>query len=198
MSKRVMTAVLGLVLANVALTTAVLAAGPMPTDVKGEILMFIAGAEDKLNQLAEAIPESKYTWRPMEGVRSPAEVFMHVAAANYGIPSFWGVKPPEGFDFQTYEKSRTKKADIQKALEASFVHVKNALAAASDADLEKATEFFGMKTNVRGGYMLLLSHAHEHLGQMIAYARMNGVVPPWTAAENAREAAEAAKKKSGT
>jgi len=194
MSKRSVTVVLGVVLAAAALATAARAAGPAPSGVKAEMLMFISDAESKLNQLAEAIPEDKYNWRPGEGVRSCAEVFMHVAGANYGIPSFWGVKPPEGFDFKTYEKSLTSKADIQKALKASFVHVKAALAATSNAELAKPTDLFGMKTTVRGGWMLVLSHAHEHLGQMIAYARMNGVVPPWTAAQNAKEAAELKKK----
>ena len=194
MSKRNLTALLGLVIANVALGAGAPAASPKPTGVKAEILASISDAESKLNQLAEAIPEEKYTWRPMEGVRSPAEVFMHVAAANYGIPSFWGVKPPEGFDFKTYEKSLSKKADIQKAMAASFVHVKDALMAVSNADLVKPFDFFGRKTTVRGGYIFVASHCHEHLGQMIAYARMNGVVPPWTAAENAQEAAALATK----
>ena len=190
MSKRTLSTFLCLLVSSITIATAVSAESPKPAGVKGEMLMFIGDAENKLNQLAEAIPEAKYSWRPGEGVRSPAEVFMHVAAANFGIPSFWGVKPPEGFNFQTYEKSLTRKADIQKALEASFVHVKNALMAASDADLEKPAEFFGTKTTVRGGYLLVLSHVHEHLGQSIAYARTNGVVPPWTAKDNEREAAE--------
>jgi uncharacterized damage-inducible protein DinB len=197
MSKRALLACFGLVLPGALLATATVATAQqaaMPTGVKGEIMMFIGDAEGKLSQLAEAMPEGKYTWRPGEGVRSPADVLMHVAAANFGIPSFWGVKPPAGFDFNTYEKSLTKKADIQKALKESFVHLKKALMAASDADLEKPAEFFGMKTTVRGGYMLLLSHVHEHLGQSIAYARMNGVVPPWTVKEMAAEKAAAEKK----
>lgn len=193
MSKKTLPAFLCILLSSVSLATAAFAEGPTPTGVKGEMLMFITGAESKLNQLAEAMPEGKYTWRPAEGVRSPAEVFMHVATVNLGLPTFWGVKAPDGFDFNTYEKSLSRKADIQKALEASFVHLKNALTAASEVDLEKPAEFFGMKTTVRGGYLLVLSHAHEHLGQSIAYARMNGVVPPWTAKE--QEAEKAAIKK---
>jgi uncharacterized damage-inducible protein DinB len=149
--------------------------------VKGEILMWIGDANDKLVQLAEAMPEAKYAWTPEKGVRTVGEVFMHVAAANYGVPSFVGVKPPEGFKFQTYEGSLTKKSDIIKALKDSFAHVEGALKAASDADLDKPAEFFGLKTTVRGAYLLLLSHAHEHLGQSIAYARSNQITPPWSA-----------------
>ena len=161
--------------------------------VKGEILMWIQDAQDKLLQLAEAMPESTYGWSPDKGVRTVGQVFMHVAAANYGIPGLIGIKPPAGFDFGSYEGSQTKKADIIKTLKASFVHMEGALKAMSDADMDKSAEYFGMKTTGRGTFLLLLSHAHEHLGQAIAYARSNKVTPPWTAKEQA-EAAKAPKK----
>jgi uncharacterized damage-inducible protein DinB len=161
---------------------------PALPGVKGEILNWIVDARDKLVQLAEAMPESKYGWRPDKGVRSVGEVFMHVSAANYGIPSFIGVTPPPGFSFDTYEHSLTKKADIIKSLKDSFAHVEKAFRAMSDADMEKPAEFFGMKTTNRGAFLLLMSHAHEHLGQSIAYARSNKVTPPWTAKEQAEEA----------
>jgi len=163
--------------------------------VKAEMLTWIGDAENKLVELAEATPEDKYAWRPAEGVRSQGEVFMHVAGANYGIPSFWGVKPPEGFKFDGYEQSMTKKADIVANLKASFAHMKKSLEDADDATLAKDITMFGsLKSSVRGGYMLLLSHAHEHLGQSIAYARSNGIVPPWTARQNAQIEEAKAKK----
>lgn len=158
------------------------------TGVKAEILTWLLDAEDKLGQLAEAIPESKYGWSPSKDVRTVREVFMHVAAANYCIPDFIGIKAPEGFDFGAYEKSLTKKSDVMKALKDSFAHMKAGLTAMSDADMDKPAEFFGMKMTHRGTYMLLMSHAHEHLGQAIAYARSIGVTPPWTAKEQAEEA----------
>ena len=158
--------------------------------VKGEMLMWIGDARDKLIQLAEAMPESKYGWSPDKGVRTVGEVFMHVAAANYGIPGFIGVTPPAGFAFATYEKSLTKKADIVKSLKDSFAHVEGSFKAMSDADMEKPADLFGMKTTARGVYMLLLSHAHEHLGQSIAYARSNKVTPPWTAKQEAEAKAK--------
>jgi uncharacterized damage-inducible protein DinB len=164
-------------------------------NVKSEMLAWIKDAEDKLIQLAEATPDAKYGWKPGKDVRTTGEVFMHVTAANYGVPSFWGVAPPAGFKFDTFEKSLTKKADIQAALKASFAHMEKGFEAMSDADLEKSVEFFGMKSTVRGGYMLLLSHAHEHLGQSIAYARMNGIVPPWTIAQQEAIKAMAEKQK---
>ncbi len=156
-----------------------------PAGLKGEMLAWFKDAESKLIQLAEATPEAKYAWRPAKEVRSTGEVFMHVAGANYGIPGFWGVKPPEGFVFTTYEKSLTKKADILKSLKDSFAHMEQGFLATADSDLEKPVELFGTKTTVRGGYLLLLTHAHEHLGQSIAYARSNGIVPPWTAKQQA-------------
>jgi len=159
--------------------------------VKAEIMTWLKDAEDKLTQLAEATPERKYSYRPGKGVRSTGEVFMHVAAANYAIPAFAGVKPPEGFNLETYEKSMTKKADIVNALKASFEHVNTALANTSDADMVREIDVFGTKRSVRSMYLLVLSHNHEHLGQSIAYARVNGIVPPWTAAQQQRMAEEA-------
>jgi hypothetical protein len=106
-----------------------------------------------------------------------------------------GIKLGSQADFQTYEKSLTSKADITKALKESFAHMEKGLMGLADADFERPAEFFGMKTTVRGGYMLLLSHSHEHLGQSIAYARSNNITPPWTARDAAAAAAKAAEAK---
>jgi uncharacterized damage-inducible protein DinB len=187
----------GALLLTISTTVAVASAEEMaaPAGVKGEMMQWIKDAEDKLIQLAEATPEAKYSWRPGKGVRSTGEVFMHVAGANFGLPSFAGVKPPEGFKFEGYESSLTKKADIVKALKDSFAHMESAFGGFTDADMERPVELFGMKTTARGAYMLLLSHAHEHLGQSIAYARSNAIVPPWTAKQQAAMEEEAAKAK---
>ena len=158
----------------------------MPAGMKGEVLAWIKDADSKLQQLAEAMPEGKYKWSPGKGVRTVGEVYMHVAAANYGIPGMCGVQPPAGFSMETYEKSLTRKADIQKALKESFSSMERAWLGFSDADLDKPVTLpFGPPTTVRGAYLLVLSHCHEHLGQSIAYARMNGVAPPWTAKQQA-------------
>lgn len=161
-------------------TAAPAASAAMPA-YRADMLTWINQAQSELEQLAAAMPEDKYSWRPGKGVRSVGEVYLHVAQANYGLPGFIGVTPPAGFKFDGYDTSMQKKADIQKALHDSFEHVKTAFTAASEADLDKPADLFGTKSTGRGVYMLLLSHAHEHLGQSIAYARMNGVVPPWTA-----------------
>jgi uncharacterized damage-inducible protein DinB len=168
-----------------------------PAGLKADMLVWFKDAESKLIQLAEVTPEAKYSWRPGKDVRSTGEVFMHVSGGNYLIPSFWGVKPPEGFDANTYEKSLTKKADVVKSLKDSFAQMEQDFLATADSDFDKPVDLFGTKTTVRGGYLLLLSHCHEHLGQSIAYARTNGIVPPWTARQQAaaKEKAKAADNK---
>ena len=185
-----------IVLAPIVLAAALMSGGgafaddamPAASGVKGEILTWIEDAQDKLTQLAEAIPENKYGWRPNKEVRTVGEVFMHVSAANYGIPSFIGVPAPKGFDFGTYEHTLTKKSDVMKSLKDSFAHMEGALKAMSDEDMNAPAEFFGMKTTKRGAFVLLLSHVHEHLGQEIAYARSINVTPPWTLKQQAAEA----------
>lgn len=169
----------------------------MPGGAKGDVLMWMKDAESKLGQLAEATPEAKYAWRPAKGVRSVGEVYMHVATANYGIPSFMGVAPPQGFDFGTFEKSQTKKAEIQQTLKDSFTHVEKAWMDTPESDLDTQIEFMGNKMSKRAAFMLVLSHMHEHLGQSIAYARMNGIVPPWSAAQDAAMKANVDKMKGG-
>ncbi len=156
--------------------------------LRAEILFWIQDAETKLVQLAEAIPQEKYTWRPGEGVRSVSEVFLHVAGGNFSIPRTLGAQPPEGFAPQGFERSTTDKAKIIEHLKNSFAHVKRAVAGVADTDLDKAVRLFGRDSTYRNVLLLLATHAHEHLGQMIAYARVNGVVPPWTAARQTQSA----------
>ncbi len=168
------------------LGVASLRADDMPTGTKGDMMVWIKDAETKLEQLADAMPESKYSWRPGKGVRSVGEVYMHVAGANLALPSMaGGPAPPAGFNNDTFDKTLTKKADITKKLKESFDSMETAFTNMPDSDMDKPTDLFGMKTTYRGVYMLVLAHCHEHLGQSIAYARMNGIVPPWPAKEQA-------------
>jgi uncharacterized damage-inducible protein DinB len=101
-----------------------------------------------------------------------------------------GVKIPAGIDHEM-EKSVTDKAKVIDTLKKSFEHVKSAVASMSDADLDKKVKIFGgREMTQRALFVVILNHMHEHLGQSIAYARMNGVAPPWS------EGAEPAPKKS--
>jgi uncharacterized damage-inducible protein DinB len=173
------------------------AATPAPADeavpgVRGEFAASLKDAGDKIVELAQAMPQSKYSWRPMKGVRSTAEVYLHMASANFGIPALMGVKPPAGVDIRNLEQSTTDKEKIVGLLHDSFAHARKALADTPDAELERTVRLFDHDGTVREAMLLIVAHAHEHLGQSIAFARSCNVVPPWTAREQA-----AAKKDAG-
>jgi len=153
---------------------------PGVTGYRSEVLSEVIVQEDKFARLAEAIPAEKYTWRPAPDVRSFFEVFLHVAAANYNLYKLVGTPPPAGFDAKGFEKSTTEKAKVMATMKDSFGHAKKAIAAMSDADLEKSLDWFGGKNTERGILLFIVRHAAEHLGQSIAYARFIGITPPWT------------------
>jgi uncharacterized damage-inducible protein DinB len=155
------------------------AAPATPPTFKQVVVNRLDDTEQKLVALAEATPQEKYSWRPMEGVRSVSEVFMHEVGANIGFMTFMGVKPPAGFS-QKDEKTVTDKAKVIAALKASFAHVRDAVNGFSDADMAKPTKMFGMTVTYEEALFIMANHMHEHLGQAIAYARTNGIVPPWS------------------
>jgi uncharacterized damage-inducible protein DinB len=152
-------------------------------DIKGEALVDEADLGKKFVSLAEAVPADKFTWRPAEGVRSIAEVYLHVAQSNYGILKYAGPAIPEGKDSKTFEKSTTDKAKIVAELKASFDWVHQQITNMSNADLAQPVKELGPEANKGDVLYLASTHAHEHLGQSIAYARVNGVTPPWTKAQ---------------
>src|SRR5229473_4380044 len=153
---------------------------PGVTGYRSEVLAEVIVQADKFTRLAEAIPAEKYNWRPAPDVRSVAEVFLHVSAANYNLYKLVGTPPPAGFDAKGFEKSTTDKAKVIATLKDSYAHAKKAIAAMSDADLEKSLDWFGGKNTQRGILLFVVRHAAEHLGQSIAYARFVGITPPWT------------------
>jgi len=153
---------------------------PGVTGYRSEVMAEVMVQEDKFTRLAEAIPADKFNWRPSSDVRSFAEVFLHVSAANYNLYKLVGTPPPAGFDAKGFDKSTTDKAKVIAALKDSFAHARKAIAAMSDADLEKSMDWFGGKNTERGVLLFVVRHAAEHLGQSIAYARFAGITPPWT------------------
>jgi uncharacterized damage-inducible protein DinB len=153
---------------------------PGVTGYRSEVLAEVMIQEDKFTRLAEAIPADKYTWRPAADVRSFAEVFLHVSAANYNLYKLVGTPPPDGFNANGFDKSTTDKAKVIATLKDSFAHATKAITAMPDANLEKSLDWFGGKNTQRGILLFVVRHAAEHLGQSIAYARFVGVVPPWT------------------
>ncbi len=161
---------------------------------RAEMLGQLDDVEKKIEDLAAAVPAEKYSWRPGEGVRSISEVYVHIAGSNYFFMTFLGVKPPTKMD-AGMEKTVTQKDDIVKLLKPSFEHVRTTILGLTDDNLDKTTEMFGKKATYREVLITEVGHLHEHLGQSIAYARMNNVVPPWTAAEQAAQAKKDAKEK---
>lgn len=147
---------------------------------RAEFLAELDYFEGRFTRLAGAVPAEKFTWRPAEGVRSVSEVYLHVCAANFSLTRLLGTQPPAGLDLRGLEKSTTDKAKIIQTLKDSFAHMRGAALSLSDADVEKQIKLFGRDSTHRGAMFFILRHLGEHLGLSIAYARMNGVVPPWT------------------
>jgi uncharacterized damage-inducible protein DinB len=160
-----------------ALTAACLRAQAPASDFRADYLRDVDQVEKKFTSLAEAMPAEKYSWRPEEGVRAVSEVFVHVAGANVGLLHFAGIQPPAGFG-RDAEKTVTTKPKVEQMLKQSFAHLRQA---AADADLSKPVKLFGRETTMQELLIFIGNHMHEHLGQAIAYARVNGVVPPWSA-----------------
>ena len=160
--------------------------------MRAEFLADLQSQEERFVALAQAMPADKYTWRPAEGVRSVSEVYLHVAAANFNLPKLMGVAPPAGFKVQGFDKSITDKAKVIQTLQDAFAHMRDAVLSLPDSDMDKQIDFRGGKKSTRAVLMFILEHNAEHLGQSIAYARMNGVVPPWTE-EQQKKAAEKSK-----
>ena len=168
---------LGLALISAAPSLVWAQASAAPTGVRAELLAQLNDAAGKLEQLGEAIPQDKLAWRPGTGVRSVGEVLMHVTGANYYIPTFAGVKAPAD---APQGENVTDRAQAIQQMRRSFDHVRTVIRNMSDADLDKPTTMFGQQTTYRGVLLTTVTHAHEHLGQLIAYARSNGVTPPWS------------------
>ncbi len=143
----------------------------------------------RLVELAEAIPADKYGWSPAEGVRTVSQVFIHVAGANFFFAGQFGVDMPEGFGMDAEQKI-TAKDDVIATLKKSQKHIQMAIENAAEKDLNEEVMMFGRDRTWRSVLMIVSGHGHEHLGQAIAYARSNGVVPPWSAPQPAPEAAE--------
>ncbi len=133
----------------------------------------------QLIALAEATPEDKFAWRPAAGVRSTSEVYMHIVIANFGLLSYTGSKVPADFN-ENLEKTVTSKADVIKWLKRSMEAVKTAHAAVKPADLHRKLKIHDRDSTVDAMYLRIIVHANEHMGQLVAYARMTGVVPPWS------------------
>ena len=157
------------------------AGADVPGGVKGSFLKQSKFVEGQMISLLEAVPQKKMSWRPAKGVRSLAESFMHAALGNYISSSKITGTMAEGVDPGKLEKSQTNKKKIAEALKKSFEVVNQAVMNCPEMEFDMKVDFFGMEMNKMDMIMLGATHQHELLGQQIAYARTNGVTPPWTA-----------------
>jgi uncharacterized damage-inducible protein DinB len=158
-----------------------------PAGLTGDLLMDVTQLEQKMMGLARAIPADKFGWRPGPGVRSVGEVLMHVAGDNYLLPATLGhaAAPATGIkgdDYKTaqaYERRQLGRDSTIAELQRSFTHLKASLSATPADRLSASVSMFGQPSTVQRVWILTTTHLHEHLGQLIAYARSNSVVPPW-------------------
>jgi uncharacterized damage-inducible protein DinB len=158
-------------------------------DMKAQSLLDLQVVQKKFADLANVVPADKFTWRPSADSRSFAEVFLHVAGERYQILALMGAQPPAGFDAKTFEKSTTDKARILDELNRTWDFTQKTINGMSNADFAKLLPKLGPQANAGDVVYILVADAHEHLGQVVAYARENGIVPPWTA-EAQKKAAE--------
>jgi uncharacterized damage-inducible protein DinB len=183
---------LSLSIAAVALLAATVGVTPTWADhhapsVIDEVITNMEGANEKILALAEAVPAEQYSWKPNVAVRSFSEVLMHAAGVNLLMPSMLGAALPEGLEapekpfalLGEWEKNITAKDDVIAKLKESFEYVGGAIRSIEDLDTKVAI-FFPTPSSKRSYVLIIQSHAHEHLGQLIAYTRSMGIAPPWS------------------
>ena len=170
------------VAAVVALTLGGTLAGAQgtPASARNELLRQFNSSASKFEALAAAMPSEKFAWSPGPGVMSVAQVYAHVAHYNYAYPSQnMGVAAPRGISLDTLERM-TDKAQLLALLKSSAEYVRQGLRQMPESQLGQPTELYGRTVPQWSVMLQLVAHMNEHLGQSIAYARMNGVTPPWS------------------
>lgn len=145
----------------------------------GDYLGQLDFIEGRLLDLAGAMPQDRMAWEPADGVRNTAEVYLHVAEANYFLASKMGADVPKT-ERGAIEKSTTDKEKVAETLKESFTVIKDAAGNLTEEDLNKIIETPFGNMPLRNLMISLLNHMHEHLGQGIVYARISGVTPPWS------------------
>jgi uncharacterized damage-inducible protein DinB len=175
------------VLAAVALTLTLPVGAQSREGLMGDLLKDVGTVETKIVGLAKAMPAAAFEWRPAKGARSTSETLLHIAADNYFLPALLGVTAPaetgitkEYTTAAAFEKKTMSREAVIAEVEKSFAFLKSSMNAAPDAKLDAPLEMFGQKSTNRGLWITTTTHLHEHLGQLIAYARSNNVTPPWS------------------
>ncbi|HUQ83177.1 MAG TPA: DinB family protein, partial [Gemmatimonadaceae bacterium] len=163
-------------------------AAQQPAGLMGDLVGDVTEVQQKLVALAKAMPADKYAYRPGAGVRSFGEVMLHVASDNYFLPTVFGVaadastgiKAGDYAGVQAYEKRALDREATVAELEKSFEHLKRAMRDGASSDMSGKVSAFGQSFTRQRMWVLTATHLHEHLGQSIAYARMNSITPPWS------------------
>ena len=151
-----------------------------PANARDELLMQFNNSASKFEALAAAMPAEKFTWSPGPGVMTVAHVYAHVARYNYAyLSQNMGAAAPRGIGLDTLERM-TDKAQIVALLKSSAEYVRQGVRQMPEAQLGQSTQLYGRSVPQWSVLLQLVAHMNEHLGQSIAYARMNGVVPPWS------------------
>lgn len=182
--KRLSVLLAGTLLIMLTITPAAAQNGGSSDTVVSDFLEIYNTSTNKVAQLADAMPDDKLDWRPAEGIRSAKEAILHIASANYFFGSQLGMEIPEGIDPQSMEQSDISKEKAMNVFKESVAFVRKAFSNMEPAVFDEELDLFGNTFTKRQVMYIVGSHAAEHLGQLIAYARMNGVTPPWSQPEN--------------
>lgn len=151
-----------------------------PANSREELLMQFNASASKFEALAAAMPAEKFAWSPGPGVMSVAQVYAHVARYNYAyLSQNMGAAAPAGVGLDTLERM-TDKAQIVALLRSSAEYVRQSVRQMPESQLGQSTQLYGRTVPQWSVLLQLVAHMNEHLGQSIAYARMNGVTPPWS------------------
>jgi len=156
------------------------AATAQPSNLQTALANDVGTLSDKFVGLARVMA-GKYDWKPGQGVRSVSDVFNLIVMENKMLAALLtGSAAPAGGGMGGRGNQVTDPTEMQEALRSSYAALKQALSALSDSDMKASMKLFGRDTSKQAGALMLLMDQHEHLGQSIAYARSNNVVPPWS------------------
>lgn len=154
-------------------------------DDRGAQLADLERMGERFASLAAAFPEDRWEWRPMDGVRSVREVVALVAAEATLFPTMWGFEAPPwvpdpGFGRELERLRGSTPGELVAEVERSFDHVVALVGELAAGERARPVGFFGLEVPLGTAITLMGNDMHEHLGQLIAYARVNRVVPPWS------------------
>ena len=164
----------------VALSAPVLTSAQSSSPLRDELMNHFASSMEKVIALADAMPAESYAWKPSADAMPVGHVYAHIAHYNFMYPAnSMGIAAPGTIKLDTLEAMRNK-VQIVALLRQSAEHVRRSVSTMSPDELSKNTTLYGRTVQKWAVMLQLVAHMNEHLGQSIAYARSNNVVPPWS------------------